>query len=254
MFTRTVKFLPIATPARRLIKQAANIGPSLALKFDTKRRAQLLREFQQCRDVDASIKFTQRYMGTGSCQNVAEISHALDFIAQVKPTVLCEIGTFDSGTSLLFAKFLPTLRAMLCMDLFVKNKQFLRLLSPPSLDVTFLEGSSHSSRMAKSVEHTMAGRKIDVLFIDGDHRYEGVRQDFVTYRPFVRPGGIVLFHDIVQEKPGSKAWAGGVPQFWSEIKTRYEHREIIEDPAQSGFGIGILITDGATPDSRKSEY
>ena len=44
-------------------------------------------------------------------------------------------------------------------------------------------------------------RPIDLLFIDGNHTYEGVRDDIASWLPFVRDGGVVIFHDY-----GS--WAG----------------------------------------------
>jgi len=44
--------------------------------------------------------------------------------------------------------------------------------------------------------------KIDVLFIDGDHSYEGCLADWRAYEPLLRPGSRVAFHDV--------AWAGGV--------------------------------------------
>ena len=37
--------------------------------------------------------------------------------------------------------------------------------------------------------------KIDVLFIDGDHSYEGVKQDFELYSNIVNPKGIIILHD-----------------------------------------------------------
>lgn len=36
---------------------------------------------------------------------------------------------------------------------------------------------------------------IGLLFIDGDHRYEGVKSDFEGFAPWVCEGGIVAFHD-----------------------------------------------------------
>lgn len=38
------------------------------------------------------------------------------------------------------------------------------------------------------------GYEIDLLFIDGDHSYEGVKRD-LAWIQYVRPGGYVVFHD-----------------------------------------------------------
>jgi predicted O-methyltransferase YrrM len=38
-------------------------------------------------------------------------------------------------------------------------------------------------------------RNISLLWIDGDHRYEGVRADYDAWVPFVQPGGVIAFHD-----------------------------------------------------------
>jgi hypothetical protein len=41
--------------------------------------------------------------------------------------------------------------------------------------------------------------KIDVLFIDGDHSYEGVKLDFELYSKIMSPKGIILIHDTDSE-------------------------------------------------------
>lgn len=47
------------------------------------------------------------------------------------------------------------------------------------------------------------GRQIDLLFIDGDHHYAPVRADYLKFSPFVRPGGVLVFHDYVNDRwPG----------------------------------------------------
>lgn len=43
---------------------------------------------------------------------------------------------------------------------------------------------------------------IDVLFIDGDHSVEGVKDDWDNFSPFVKPGGMVYFHDCDITSPG----------------------------------------------------
>lgn len=39
-------------------------------------------------------------------------------------------------------------------------------------------------------------KEIDILLIDGDHSYGGVKADYEKYEPFVRRGGLILMHDV----------------------------------------------------------
>ena len=41
---------------------------------------------------------------------------------------------------------------------------------------------------------------IGLLFVDGDHSYEGVKRDIDKYTPFVEVGGYVIMHDVVGKK------------------------------------------------------
>jgi predicted O-methyltransferase YrrM len=60
--------------------------------------------------------------------------------------------------------------------------------------------------------------EIEVLFVDGDHSYEGARADFDRWGALVRPGGHLLFHDAVDRGgygntyPGVARLAGEVAQ------------------------------------------
>jgi len=45
---------------------------------------------------------------------------------------------------------------------------------------------------------------IDLLFIDGHHDYESVRKNTLQWEPFVKPKGIILFHDY--DHPDTKRW------------------------------------------------
>jgi len=66
-------------------------------------------------------------------------------------------------------------------------------------------------------------RQIDLLFIDGDHTYEGVKRDWELFNPHVRPFGIVVFHDTAWELPPfcDRDYARadmGVPRFVDELR------------------------------------
>lgn len=56
--------------------------------------------------------------------------------------------------------------------------------------------------VAEQVDH------FDMLFIDGDHSYKGVKADWEAYKHFLRPGSIVVFHD--------SGWAEGVKRVINE--------------------------------------
>jgi predicted O-methyltransferase YrrM len=103
--------------------------------------------------------------------------------------------------------------------------------------IFIIRGNSHEEIILNKVKNILKNKKLDFLFIDGDHSYEGVKRDFEIYGPLVRKGGIIAFHDIVL---GSSACVGGVPRFWNKIKPNYTHVEIVKNWKQGGFGIGVL--------------
>jgi predicted O-methyltransferase YrrM len=70
---------------------------------------------------------------------------------------------------------------------FASRKQRIRLL----------RADSHEARTLEAARAALERRPVDVLFIDGDHTYEGVRRDFEMYKSLVRDGGVIAFHDIV---------------------------------------------------------
>lgn len=59
-------------------------------------------------------------------------------------------------------------------------------------------GTSRLVRLVNlSSEHVVSGwpHSVTLLWIDGDHRYDAVRRDFDTWRPFLADDALVAFHD-----------------------------------------------------------
>lgn len=48
---------------------------------------------------------------------------------------------------------------------------------------------------SKQAGREWAGGPVDLIFIDGDHSYEGCRGDIEVWAPHVRRGGLVVLHD-----------------------------------------------------------
>jgi len=57
-----------------------------------------------------------------------------------------------------------------------------------------------SGALGRAWEQYTEYSEIDLLFVDGDHSYEGVVRDLV-WTTYVRPGGYILFHDCYDWPP-----------------------------------------------------
>lgn len=69
-------------------------------------------------------------------------------------------------------------------------------------------------------------RDIDLIYIDGDHHYEGIKQDFEDWFGFVKSNGIILIHDSrrIADTPVEKFARGwpGPTQLVKELKNRQD--------------------------------
>ena len=174
-----------------------------------------------------------------SVQKRSEILSLVKRVAALKPKYIFEIGTCNGGTLFMWSN-IATKKVVSC-DLF-KNQyrgELYTHFSPPGSGcvVKALIGDSHDPAFKHQVEQEFAGEKVDFLFIDGDHSEQGVEADFNNFKNLVREGGIIAFHDVIQNQPLS---ANQVYYFWERIKTQYRHEEFIDSADQCGFGIGLL--------------
>ena len=98
--------------------------------------------------------------------------------------------------------------------------------------------NSHAPATFNMVKKILEGCKLDFLFIDGDHTYNGVKSDFEMYSRLVGGGGIIALHDIVPSPPEN---VGGVPRFWDEIKHCFNYTELVKEQEQGGYGIAVIF-------------
>lgn len=212
-----------------------------------------LRELEQtCLQRDGDLfQVPFEYRGPGvyhpisPTQIVEEIRALFLELSQIAPRNTCEIGTDKGGTFYLLCKASAADGHVVSIDQPsrvryspARRRMYAEFRRAESQRIDFLPGDSHDPRTLQALRCVLNGEDLDFLLIDGDHTYEGVRQDYEMYSPAVRKDGLIAFHDIRTVREDC-----GVPQFWSEIKGRSGwHREIVasEEAGPLGCGIGLV--------------
>jgi len=158
---------------------------------------------------------------------------------------ILEIGTGSGGTLYLFSQLSDKKAKIISVDLMHPRWKidFYTKLILPSQKLFLVGGNSHRIQTLNKIKKILKNQKLDLLFIDGDHSYKGVKSDFEMYKNLVKKGGVIAFHDIAASYIINPEWAG-VNEFWNEVKNKYEAIEIIESKKQRGFGIGVIFYDG----------
>ncbi|MDZ7696335.1 MAG: class I SAM-dependent methyltransferase [Deltaproteobacteria bacterium] len=207
----------------------------LARHISKKRLQRLERARDRPYDVVRNFNGVGLYHNIWPVQVESEILRLFKIVQQTSPSVICEIGTDRGGTLYLWSKVVGPDGLIVSIDLPRTYRKSLNRFFRSSFfgqgGVHFLREDSQRPETKEKLEQKLNGRSIDFLFIDGDHRYEGVKADFELYAPLVREGGIIAFHDILNQ---------GVNRLWKEIRSRFSHEEIVEDCEQQSAGIGVL--------------
>ena len=176
----------------------------------------------------------------------SEIIKLLEIIRASLPKTILEIGTLNGGTLFLFSRIANKDALLISIDLpKVKfgNFQFdwrvplIKRFSLPHQKLKLIRANSHKTSTLYQVKKLLDGKKLDFLFIDADHSYDGVKKDFEMYGPLVKTGGIIAFHDIV---PPSSDLTNTIHEFWKQIKNQFHAEEIIENVNQAAGGIGVI--------------
>ena len=201
--------------------------------------------------IESSIRVASEFsfmgMSIAPSQIECEITELLRLIKGIEPRAIIEVGTASGGTLFLFTRMASADAKVISVDLPkgkfgggypVWKSGLFKSFARNAQTVCLIRADSHKLETLHEVRKMLDHRPVDLLFIDGDHTYEGVRKDFEMYSPLVRNGGIIAFHDIC---PGPAENVGGVPDFWKEISAKYKSRSILKDSTQGGYGIGVLL-------------
>lgn len=191
----------------------------------------------------------QTLSGRNASQDEWELRQFIRLLKDAGVRRYCEIGARHGDTFAEIMRALPKGSFGLAVDLpgalwgTEKSRPWLSrnvaLLATEGYDVQTLFADSHT----KEAEDAIYGYgHFDAVLIDGDHTYEGVREDWHRYANLAP---IVAFHDIVGtdqvEKVGGRPVE--VPRLWAEIKAGpIRTRELIANGSKMGIGISYPQT------------
>ena len=152
-----------------------------------------------------------------------------------KPKTYLEIGCREGAALKYLVEHVPSLEHITAVDLpgarwgWDESHVALKAnLVGTGVPYTLHLGDSHSPMVIEEVSR----RRYDVLFIDGDHTYDGVKQDYETYSPLIDV--VIGMHDVNCEEGKG---AHGVNVFWNELDKGPHWRKISRDGSHAGIGV-----------------
>ncbi len=134
---------------------------------------------------------------------VRQTAYLFGLVRRTKSRKVIEIGRYKGGSTLTIAAAMNGEGEFWSIDLGEKEARLHQrgtrtfddeisdLCARFGLPVTLLVGDSRTIEVDTG--------EVDLVFIDGDHTYEGVRNDFERFGRRVKVGGAVLFDDACDE-------------------------------------------------------
>ena len=136
-----------------------------------------------------------------------------------KPMIV-EIGTRRNRQKVFYEQFL--------------NATHIGIDASPHFSKPDILGDSRDPKTLKKLKSMLNGMAINLLFIDGDHSYETVKNDYEMYGPFV--SHIIALHDICSPEYG-------VRKFWTQLTEDYTALSS-KRSIRIGWAIGLIIVEG----------
>jgi predicted O-methyltransferase YrrM len=162
---------------------------------------------------DLAFLFTSSQLNHGVASlRFDEAAFLYGLVRRLVAPRIVEIGRFKGGSTFITASAMSPGSSLVSYDLHVALRDDLQ---GPDLDRE-LEAALARYDLAENVRLVVGDSRsvelpepgIDLLFIDGDHTYEGAAADLERWSPLVRPGGHLVLHDAVDTGGYGNVYAG----------------------------------------------
>lgn len=167
-------------------------------------------------------------------------------IEKLRPRILVELGTHNGFSYFAFCQAIRMAElstAAFAVDLWTGDEHagFYGQEVYRSVEAYNFERYSDISTLMKTgfdqASQYFEDSSVDLLHIDGPHRFEDVKADFESWLPKLSDRAIVLFHDInVREREF------GAHRFWAEVSRQYPGFSFVH-----GHGLGVLRVGKSCP-------
>eukprot|EP00929_Paragymnodinium_shiwhaense_P016947 TRINITY_DN125730_c0_g1_i1.p1 TRINITY_DN125730_c0_g1~~TRINITY_DN125730_c0_g1_i1.p1 ORF type:complete len:439 (+),score=80.14 TRINITY_DN125730_c0_g1_i1:85-1401(+) len=130
---------------------------------------------------------------------------------------MAEVGVFQANTSRSLLERFSTLHMLLVdpyhlhtedaesehqqiQEFYVSSREIFDKATAWTSD--FRTRATHIVQASGQAAAWVKKNSLDMVFIDGDHRFDSVQRDMLAWWPTLRPGGILAGHDFVLTFPG----------------------------------------------------
>ncbi len=210
----------------------------------------------------SALELAIEAIGHGAIQKPNELASLVSLLrrraGETPLRTVVEVGTQVGGTFWLWCQLAEPDALLVSIDLpggihgggaTEEQVEVIRGYARERQTLEFLLTDSHDPATRAELQRILDGREVDLLMIDGDHTYDGVRQDYLFYAPLVAEGGLIAFHDIV---PHPTLPEVRVHDLWPQLRQgASEAQDIVDETLVKRLGrwggLGILT-------HRRSEY
>jgi cephalosporin hydroxylase len=193
-----------------------------------------------------TVELVKKALELGAIQVPEEISALVELLKKHRLRNVMEIGSEAGGTFYLWCRLTAIGGLKISLDLPTGASGSGRFAEQTALAARTIEfkrwsenvhvvtGDSHEQKSWREVEDILAGNKLDFLFIDGDHSYQGAKLEFEDYKGFVRSGELIAFLDVKDSEFHRKRGCF-VAKLWAELAG--EKREFTQGLEWGGIGV-----------------
>jgi cephalosporin hydroxylase len=185
-----------------------------------------------------SSRIARTAVSLGAAQVEDELRQAIDLAGSTRPSVIVEIGCYKGGTLYAWRQVCERVYGISLLE--DRKYDGGEPQGTESHGAVVLNGDSHDLLSREWLLSELDGSPVDVLVIDADHRFEAVKRDIVAYAPLVRPGGLILMHDVLLRHPGFPDEEFQVWRMWEQLRPHCDSSVV---GTQVGWGV-IRVRQG----------